>query len=431
MPRPDPASSDAFARDLCRFIGASPSPFHAVESAVARLREGGFTEVPGDASWRLAAGGWFVRRGGSLVAFRLPESPLRRYRLIGAHTDSPNLRIKPLPDRSSAGVAQLGVEVYGGVLLNSWLDRDLGMSGRVVRRDNGQLRETLFAVDEPILRIPQLAIHLDRDINERGLLLNKQAHLSPMWCSAGPDVPSFRSWLAGLVDCAPASIVGWDAMLHDTAAPAIVGMAREFISSARIDNLLSCHAAVTALCAAPTDTDTAEAQVIALFDHEEVGSTSDRGADGSFLGSVLERVSASQGLGRPEHLAALAASHCVSADCAHATHPNYADRHEPDHPIALNGGPVVKVNSSMRYATDAASAAPFLEACARIGTDVQWFVTRSDLACGSTIGPVAAAQLGIATVDVGVPQLAMHSIRELCGVTDAAVFASVLGSYLG
>jgi aspartyl aminopeptidase len=428
MPSHDPASSDAFARDLCRFIGVSPSPFHAVESAVVRLRSAGFAEVPGDATWRLSPGGWFVRRGGSLVAFRLPDNALRRYRLIGAHTDSPNLRIKPLPDRSSAGIAQLGVEVYGGVLLNSWLDRDLGVSGRVVRRDNGQLREELFAVDEPVLRIPQLAIHLDRDVNERGLVLNKQAHLSPLWSSAGPDTPSFRSWLAGLVDCAPESIVGWDAMLHDTAPPAIVGVAREFVSSARIDNLLSCHAAVTALCAASTDSP--DAQVVALFDHEEVGSTSDRGADGAFLGSVLERVSASQGLGRPEHLAALAASHCVSADCAHATHPNYPERHEPDHHIALNGGPVVKVNSSMRYASDASSAAPFLDACARAGTEVQWFVTRSDLACGSTIGPLTAGQLGIATVDVGVPQLAMHSIRELCGVHDATVFAEVLRTYL-
>ncbi len=429
MQRIDFATSEDVAHDLCRFIAASPSPFHAVASAVARLAAAGFTEVRADETWRVVPGGSFVRRGGSLVAWRVPRGTLGRYRLIGAHTDSPNLRIKPRPDRTGSGVAQLGVEVYGGVLLNSWLDRDLAISGRVVRRDGASRREHLFHVDEPMVSIPQLAIHLDREVNERGLVLNKQVHLAPLWGGAGPSTPSFRSWLAGVIECSPDEIIGWDAMLHDTVAPTFVGAAREFLSAPRIDNLLSCHAAITALCAAADPAN--EGLVVALLDHEEVGSTSDRGAGGAFLGSVLERVSAACGLERVAHLAVLSSSHCVSVDGAHATHPNYPERHEPDHRIALNGGPVVKVNTSMRYATDASSAAPFLDACERAGTNVQWFVTRSDLACGSTIGPVTAAQLGVATVDVGVAQLAMHSIRELCGAHDPAHLLAALTAYLG
>jgi aspartyl aminopeptidase len=430
MPVTDPAASEAVAVDLCRFIASSPSPYHAVATAVARLDAAGFVELALDEPWPAhAAGGRYVRRGGTLVAWRASGPAVGRYRIVGAHTDSPNLRIKPRPDHSSAGVAQLGVEVYGGVLLNSWLDRDLGVSGRAVLRDAsapGGFREQLFRVDEPVLRIPQLAIHLDREVNDRGLVLNKQAHLVPMWGAAGPDVPAFGRFVAGVLDADPADVVGWDAMLHDTAAPAITGLAREYVSAPRIDNQLSCHAAITALAAVePAD----HVAVVALFDHEEVGSTSDVGADGAFLAAVLERIGASAGLDRAAHLAALAGSHCVSSDCAHATHPNYPERHEPDHRVALNGGPVVKVNTSMRYATDAVSAAPLLAACEAAGAPVQWFVTRSDLACGSTIGPLTAAQLGIPTVDVGVAQLAMHSARELCGAHDPARYVAVLSAY--
>lgn len=430
-PRADSGREHALsvADDLCRFIAASPTPFHAVATAAARLDEAGFAELVEGAAWADVPAAGYVRRGGSLVAWRLPAGAPQAFRLIGAHTDSPNLRIKPRPDNAVAGVGRLGVEVYGGVLVNSWLDRDLGVAGRVALRDGAGVREAHFCVDEPVLRIPQLAIHLDRDVNDRGLVLNKQAHLAPIWGAAGPALPTFRAFVAAQVGASPDDVLGWDAMLHDTAPPALVGLDRAFVSAPRIDNQLSCHAAVRALAASAAPDGVA--LVIALFDHEEVGSTSDRGADGAFLGALLERLSATRGLDRPAHLAALAASHCVSSDCAHATHPNYPERHEPDHRISLNGGPVVKLNTSMRYATDAMSAAPFLAACERAGTAVQWFVTRSDLACGSTIGPLTAAQLGIATVDVGVAQLAMHSVRELCGSHDPAAFVAALSEYLG
>jgi aspartyl aminopeptidase len=411
--------------DLLEFIAASPSPYHAVDTAAARLVSAGFGEVPAAGPWGDAAPS-FVRRGGTLVAWR-PGRPGAGFRLVGAHTDSPNLRLKPHPDRRSVGYRQLGVEVYGGVLLNSWLDRDLGLSGRVTVVDGAGTSERLFRIDRPILRIPQLAIHLDRDVNEKGLVLNRQAHLSPLY-GLGTERGGARELLADAVGVAAGHVLAWDAMLHDLCPPTLAGVDDELVSAPRIDNLLSCHAALSALEAASSADAT---QVIALFDHEEVGSTTDRGAGGGFLAAVLERVSATLGLGRVEHLEALAASHCVSADGAHGVNPNYPERHEPDHQIALNGGPVLKVNASARYATDAASAAPFLAACAAVEVPVQWFVTRSDLPCGSTIGPLTAAQLGVPTVDVGVAQLAMHSCREMAGAHDPPRFVAALTAYLG
>jgi aspartyl aminopeptidase len=425
MRRPD----RSVAVDLLAFVADSPSPFHAAAAAVDRLASAGFTEVPADGPWDGAAGGTrrVLRVGGTVVAWLAPTGPVRAFRLIGAHTDSPNLRIKPRPDRRSAGVRQLGVEVYGGVLLNSWLDRDLGLSGRVTVRGDGAVATRLFRIDRPLLRIPQLAIHLDRDVNDRGLVLNRQAHLSPIWGLG--EGPSFRDVVADAVGATAEDVLAWDVMLHDLEPPRLLGLDEELVSSPRIDNLASCHAALEALRrAAPREDGVVTA--IVLFDHEEVGSTTERGAAGGFLGSVLERIAAASGTDRTGYLEALARSVCVSADCAHATHPNYPERHEPDHQIRLNEGPVIKLNTSARYATDATTAAVFLEACRAAAVPSQWFVTRSDLACGSTIGPLTAAQLGMATVDVGIAQLAMHSCRELCGSDDPAWFVAALAAFL-
>jgi aspartyl aminopeptidase len=414
------------AQDLATFIDASPSPYHAVETAARRLTDAGYAEValgqplPGP-------GRSFVRRGGTLVAWVAPPGPVRRFRVAGAHSDSPNLRLKPRPERfGPVGTRQVGVEVYGGVLLNSWLDRDLGLSGRVVVRAEGALAERLVRVDRPLLRIPQLAIHLDREVNEKGLVLNRQVHLAPLLgVGQGGGVLSI---LADAAEVALDDLVSWDVGLHDLTPSTLAGFDDELLSAPRIDNLLSCHAELAALLASdPPDETTA--LVVALFDHEEVGSTSDRGADGVFLTALLERIVAASGGDRPGYLAAAAASLCVSADGAHATHPNYPERHEPDHPIALNGGPVIKVNASVRYATDAPTAAAFVDACERAGVPHQWFVTRSDLACGSTIGPLTAAQLAMPTVDVGVAQLAMHSCREMAGADDPARLVAALGAF--
>jgi len=428
----DAAGAEA-ASELIRFIDASPSPYHAAESAAALLEAAGFTR--GALDGELAGGGCHVAvRGGSLVAWVAPErvGPATTFRLIGAHTDSPNLRIKPQPDLQRAGLAQLGVEVYGGPLLNSWLDRDLGLSGRVAVRGTAGPELRLFRLDEPLLRIPQLAIHLDREVNDKGLVLNRQQHLAPMWATTGTDVPGFAAVLGDAVGAAGHDVLAWDAMVHPLEPGRIIGLRREFVSVPRVDNQLSCWAAASALIAAVSqggpaaDTITA----IVLFDHEEIGSTSADGAAGAFLGAVLERIWSAAGGDRAGFLRALAAGRCLSADCAHATNPNYVDRHEPEHRIALNGGPVLKVNTNLRYATDASTAAHWIEACRAAGVPVQRFVTRSDLACGSTIGPLTAAQLGIPTVDVGAPQLAMHSARELCGVADVGFLRAAMQAFL-
>ncbi|MGD9750233.1 MAG: M18 family aminopeptidase [Acidimicrobiia bacterium] len=431
---------------LIEFIDASPSPYHAAETTAALLEAAGFRR--GDpTSVAVAATGGSVRgvsvTGGSLVAWSAPRQvgPTTTFRLIGAHTDSPNLRIKPNPDVQRNGLAQLGVEVYGGVLLNSWLDRDLGLSGRVAVRGDGAPVLHLFRIDEPLLRIPQLAIHLDREINDKGLLLNKQQHLAPLWATVGEDgtATRFAEVVGEAVGAAAADVLAWDAMVHPLEPSRVVGLHREFVSAPRIDNQLSCFAAASALTAVAGSGDGGEraggdgpdtVTVVVLFDHEEVGSTSDRGAAGGYLSSVLERIWLAAGGDRAGYLRALAEGCCLSADCAHATNPNYADRHEPEHRIALGGGPVLKVNANVRYATDAASAARWVQACERAGVALQRFVNRTDLACGSTIGPLTAAALAIPTVDVGAPQLAMHSARELCAVADVAALRAAMVEFL-
>lgn len=414
-------------RDLMSYLDGSPSPFHAVASAASRLEDAGFVRVSESEDWMDAPRAYVVR-GGALVAWRQPESspdvPVTAFRIVGAHTDSPGLRIKPRPDTSSAGWRQLAVEVYGGALLNSWLDRDLGVAGRVITR-NGD--EFLVDLHEPLARVPQLAIHLDRDVNDRGLLLDKQQHLTPVWGTGAAQAGDFVAHLAqrsGLV--AAGDIATWELCLYDLTPAAVLGGDASLLASARLDNQLSCWAAVSSLAAAAPS---ASVQIIALFDHEEVGSESTTGAAGPLLEHVLERLSLARGASRNEFLRSLAASTCVSADNAHAVHPNYPERHEPGHRPTVNAGPAIKVNANQRYATSATTAVLFEECCRRAGVPVQSFVSRNNMPCGSTIGPITATRLGIATVDVGVPQLSMHSARELCGVDDPGYLARALTEF--
>lgn len=417
---------------LIAFIDGAPSPFHACALAAESLVRAGFGQLDETDHWPDGAGRNHLVRDGSLIAWATPEgwTPEDGFRLVGAHTDSPNLRIKPRPDTGRAGFRQLGVEVYGGALLNSWLDRDLGLSGRVALRggDGPDLR--LFRDDRALLRVPQLAIHLDRDLNERGLKLDKQTHLAPVWSLGGPDPGHFTRYLAEQVGSAPDDVLGWDVMAHDITPSTVAGLHGEFVSAPRIDNLASCHAAVTALTQLTDDAPAEHAAVVCLYDHEEVGSVSSSGADGVFLGTALERIVGTAGGDREAFHRALAASVCVSADGAHATNPNYVERHEPDHHIALNEGPALKLNANQRYATDARGSAVFEGACAEAGVPLQRFVSRSNLPCGSTIGPVNAARLGVTTIDVGLPQLAMHSARELCGSADPALLVAALTAFL-
>ena len=410
--------------DLVSFLDSSPSPWHAVASSVARLEAAGFQQVYEADAWQHVADG-FIVRGAALVAWRSSASreATSPFRIVGAHTDSPCLRVKPRPDGGGFGWRQLGVEVYGGALLNSWLDRDLGVAGRVVLRDGSAVD---VAVHEPIARVPQLAIHLDRDVNDKGLLLDKQQHLTPVWGTGAATDGDFATWLGAQANVLAADIAWWDLCLFDTTRAALLGSDRSMLASARLDNQLSCWAAVDALISAAVAETTS---VIALFDHEEVGSESASGASGPLLSTVLERLSALRGADREGFHRSLATSSCVSADNAHAVHPNYPERHEPGHRPLVNRGPAIKVNSNQRYATSAETAAAFQRACDRAEVPWQVFVSRNNMPCGSTIGPLTATALGIPTVDVGVPQLSMHSARELCGVLDPIYLAKALSAY--
>lgn len=425
-----PIADSESAKDLGSFIDRSPSPYHAVAESAILLLEAGFLECHEVDDWKeTPAEKAFFRRGGSLVAWtRAAESKVPNgFRIVAAHTDSPNLRIKPQPDSTAAGVRQLGIEIYGGALLNSWLDRDLGLSGRV-SIGGDPLSSRLILINEPLLRVPQLAIHLDRDVNRKGLILNQQTHMAPIWADGSSNYYLFAEWIAEQAGISSTELCGWDLMTHDLTPSALLGADRAFLAAPRIDNLASCYAGVSALAGSPTRERT---QVLSLFDHEEVGSVSNSGAAGSLLLTALERIHALEGGGRSDFLRALADSTCISADGAHATHPNYVDRHEPEHQISLNGGPVIKRNANVRYATDADSQAFAENACRKAGVPFQLFVNRTDLTCGSTIGPVTAAQLGIPTADIGLPQLSMHSAREMCGAADPYRLAAALEAFYG
>lgn len=415
------SSDSEIAEALLDFIGASPSPFHAVSTALRLLGEAGFTELLEADEWPAVPGSYVVSRAGALVAWtiRSEHTPTTPLRVIGAHTDSPNLRIKPRPDSGLGGFRQLAVEVYGAALLNSWLDRDLGLSGRVAVAEDDSVVHRLFLDNRPLVRVPQLAIHLDREISEKGLLLNKQSHLAPVWELGAPAEGEFRDYLAEQLLCQPEHILAWDVMCHDTQPGCLLGRSAAFVSAPRLDNLCSCFGAIRALTTSSRRPgEAARIPVVSLFDHEEVGSTSERGAAGPLLSRTLERIALTLGGSREDHHRAVSRSTCLSADMAHATHPNYADRHEPGHWISLGGGPVIKTDVNQRYATDSTGAGEFRLACGRAGVPVQEYVNRSDLPCGSTIGPLTAATSGMTVVDVGMPQLAMHSARELMGTVD-------------
>ncbi|MFD8752476.1 M18 family aminopeptidase [Kitasatospora sp. NPDC059577] len=417
--------------DLIAFLGTSPSPYHAVASAAERLEKAGFRQVAETDAWDGAAGGRYLIRGGALIAWYLPEGagPETPFRIVGTHTDSPNLRVKPLPDTGSAGWRQVAVEIYGGVPLNTWLDRDLGISGRLALKD-GTAR--LVQLDEPLLRVPQLAIHLDRQVNE-GMKLDKQRHLTPIWGLGPVDEGALIGYVAERAGLAADDVVGWDLMTHDVQPASYLGRDRELLAGPRLDNLLSVHAATAALAAVATAdgaTGLPYIPVMAAFDHEETGSESDTGAQSPLLGNVLDRSIHSRG-GNPEDRArALAGTVCLSSDMGHAVHPNYSERHEPGHHPMPNGGPILKVNVNNRYATDGVGRAVFASACEKAGVPWQTFVSNNAMPCGTTIGPITAARLGIKTVDCGIAALSMHSARELCGAEDPYLLASAIKAFL-
>ncbi|MET7450546.1 M18 family aminopeptidase [Streptomyces sp. NPDC005574] len=415
--------------DLMAFLAASPTPYHAVANAAERLEKAGFRQVAETDAWDGTSGGKYVLRGGAIVAWYVPEGadPHTPFRIIGAHTDSPNLRVKPQPDTGAHGWRQVAVEIYGGPLLNSWLDRDLGLAGRLTLRD-GSTR--LVNVDRPLLRVPQLAIHLDRAVNSDGLKLDKQRHLQPVWGLGAAGDGDLISFLEEESALAAGQVTGWDLMVHSVERPAYLGRDEELVAGPRMDNLLSVQAAVAALSAAAGGSALSYIPVLAAFDHEENGSQSDTGADGPLLGGVLERSVFARGGTYEDRARAFAGSVCLSSDTGHAVHPNYAERHDPTHHPRVNGGPILKVNVNNRYATDGSGRAVFAAACEKAGVPFQSFVSNNSMPCGTTIGPITAARHGIRTVDIGVAILSMHSARELCGADDPHLLGNALVAFL-
>jgi aspartyl aminopeptidase len=423
-------------KGLMNYIQASPTPFHAVSSMVSQLEAAGFTHLGEGEHWNLEQGkGYFVTRSeSSIIAFKTGSNDLANtgFHMAGAHTDSPCLKIKPQPEINNHQYSQLGVEVYGGALLNPWFDRDLSIAGRVdYRNKKGELSFALVNFEKPIAVIPSLAIHLDRDANKQRSI-NAQTYL-PVIISQdnGQEKFSFHELLLqhltetlNIKDAQ--QILSWDMCLYDVQAPAYVGLHQEFITSARLDNLLSCYVGLRSLLASEEE----HGSLLICSDHEEVGSVSASGAKSPFLEAVLDRITeALSATGAEAKRRMLDNSFFISVDNAHGIHPNFSDMHDDNHGPLLNKGPVIKVNSNQRYATSTETSAYFSQLCTSHKIPIQSFVVRSDMSCGSTIGPIVAGELGVKTLDIGVPTFAMHSIREIAGSRDPEYLATALTAF--
>ncbi len=418
------------AQALLDFIDASPSPWHVVDTVAQRLLKEGFVPLTESQAWQLKAGEryYVVRGGASIIAFTMGKQALTTtgFRMVGAHTDSPGLRLKPHAAYAGDGLVRIGVEVYGGPILASFTDRDLSLAGRVSVRTAAGFEMRLVKFNEALMRLPNLAIHMNREVNDKGLLLNKQTELPLIFGETQAGVEAEQQFLGHIAQAIHADvkdILSFELNVFDTQKGSFWGANQEFIANSQLDNLASCHAALTALLA----TLTSEAScVCAFFDHEEVGSESAAGASGSFLNDVINRIASSQQLDDEARLRALANSFFISADMAHAYHPNHSSAYEPSHHVLVNKGPVIKTNANQRYATNAESAARFMTLCEQAKVPYQQYAHRTDLGCGSTIGPLVAANLGLASVDVGSPMWAMHSLRESAGVLDHSYMIAVL-----
>jgi len=423
-------NDEKFNYDLMDFIAMSPTPFHAVEQVIYKLECAGYQRLYEADSWQLEnkQGYYVTRNDSSIIAFKMGDDIVSNgIQMVGAHTDSPCLKVKPEPDMLTKGYYQLGVEVYGGALLNPWFDRDLSLAGRVNYLDeDNDLCSTLVNFADPIAVIPSLAIHLDREANN-SRTVNPQTDIPPILLklpvSESEKKPSFKDILLQKIkdDTDAIEILDYELCFYDVQEPAYIGLHQDFIASARLDNLLSCYTALMAM----TETSNPGSKLLVCTDHEEVGSASACGAQGPFLQSVLERMAGSH----ENYVRMIDKSMMVSADNAHAVHPNYVDRHDANHGPEINMGPVIKTNANQRYATNGDTSAIFKQLCKKADVPVQSFVVKSDTACGSTIGPIAASEIGVRTIDVGVPTFAMHSIRELAGRWDAYYLFRVLKEF--
>ena len=420
-------------QNLLDFIDASPSPWHAVKSVEAQLGAYQFIKLDETAKWDLQPEGryYVIRNDSSIIIFVQGQKPLVEtgFKIIGAHTDSPGLRIKPNAASGIDGLLRLSVEVYGGPILATFTDRDLSLAGRISYKDDkNDIISLLVKFDRPLLRLPNLAIHMNRAVNEEGLKLHKQNEL-PLILSVLAEECLPQAYFSQLIQqqsgCDAERILSWDLAVYDTQKGAFWGANNEFYADSQLDNLASCHAALQALL----DDSVLESEntlVCAFFDHEEIGSESNKGADGSFLGDVLQRIALAAESHIEDYVRALAQSFMISADMAHAYQPNFPLAYDPDHKVTVNKGPVIKVNANHRYSTESISQALFVDWCEQAGVPYQKYSHRSDLACGSTIGPITSARLGVRSLDVGNPLWAMHSIRESAGVLDHGYMIKVM-----
>lgn len=414
-------------QNLLDFIDASPSPWHVVKTIEAQLaaQTPPWQRLDETAKWTLQPGGryYVVRDDSSIILFVQGQKPLTEtgFKIVGAHTDSPGLRIKPNAASSADGLVRLGVEVYGGPILATFADRDLSLAGRIAYKDDqGRITGKLVKFDQPLLRLPNLAIHMNRTVNEDGLKLQKQTEL-PLILSVLTEEQLPKAYFSVLLQqqsgIAAERILSWDLAVYDTQKGVFWGKDSEFYADSQLDNLASCHAALQALLD-DTVLQSDATRVCALFDHEEIGSQSNKGADGSFLPDVLQRIALSNATGSEDYARALAKSFMISADMAHAYQPNFPNAYDPGHKVSVNKGPVIKVNANHNYSSESVSAAMFADWCEQAGAPYQKYSHRCDMPCGSTIGPITSAKLGIRSIDVGSPMWAMHSIRESAGVLD-------------
>lgn len=411
------------------FLQAGPTAAHVVEASAQKLNKGGFLPLNESDKWDLKPGDkrYVIRGGTSLVAFIVGTTPPQSsgFRIVGSHTDSPCLRLKPNAPYKSEGYGMLGVEIYGGPILATWADRDLSLAGTIVLKKGGKLTVKLLDLKRPVCRVPSLAIHLDRTVNDKGLLFDKQKHLPPVCGLAGETFSksTFKSFLAKAAKVNAKEIVDFSLDLYDTQPAVFAGMNEEFYFCGKIDNLAGCYSTLDAIIHGKKSSATA---VAVLFDHEEVGSNSYVGAASTFLDVVLERICMKGAKSRENLLRAVANSVMVSSDGAHAVHPNFADMHDKHHKPILNNGPVIKINAKQKYATNAQTKAYFMDCADKAKVPYQVIVNRTDLLSGSTIGPISSTRLGISTVDVGVPMISMHSIREMGGIKDMGYMQKAL-----
>ncbi|HSX26094.1 MAG TPA: M18 family aminopeptidase [Chlamydiales bacterium] len=413
--------------DFVRFIHRSPTAYHTAREIANRLAEADFTPLTEQERWKLELGkGYFVMRQDVLVAaFRIPKKVPHFATVLASHTDSPALKIKPHPELSSHGIGQFGTEVYGGPLLHSWFDRDLAVAGRITVQINGKCHSKVVYLDDYPLIIPQLAIHLDRSINEKGILVHKQDHLKAIF-SINSKEKHFETWLKKHHPFD--HLLGFDLFLVPTEKPTFLGFENELIASYRLDNLTSVYASLYAMVKSKTHSD--GIQMAIFWDNEEVGSTSYVGADSLFANQVLERICSQFKMDREDYYRLKSRSLCLSGDLAHGFHPNYADKYDPQNSPYLGKGVILKFNANQKYATTGPAAAPLVHLAAKEKIPLQQFASRSDIPSGSTVGPIMSANLGIPTVDLGIAGWAMHSTREVIAAKDQQDFCHFLKAAL-